>query len=204
MVRVHLLLLLCFFSTFQAQAKKIRGKIIYENDTIDVVFDIPAKMISQEPNYQVLQYKVKYFNEKGKKIVLKPEHAIEIQFTHHSKVIRMLSRPNTLGFGRSNSKVFLKLEVDGFLKLFSFFFTQGSPGTYSASTGVTGAYNYNLERYVLQKGNEELKKAKSLSFKKDMFAYLGDCPRLTDKIDNKDFKKDDIEFVVKFYNANCR
>jgi hypothetical protein len=76
---------------------------------------------------------------------------------------------------------------------------------YNASTGVvTGGYTYSVERYIMQKGSGELKRPKNLSFKKDMAEYFRDCPALVDKIQDKDFKKYDMEAIVSFYNKNCR
>lgn len=43
----------------------------------------------------------------------------------------------------------------------------------------------------------------SKNFKKAGSNFFKDCPVLVEKIDNKTFKKDDIEAVVKFYNENC-
>jgi hypothetical protein len=57
---------------------------------------------------------------------------------------------------------------------------------------------------ILQKGNGELKRPKGLTFKKDMINYFSDCPKLVEKIESKDFRKDDLESIVRFYNSNCR
>lgn len=75
---------------------------------------------------------------------------------------------------------------------------------YDASTGdMTGGNSINLERFVLQKGEGDLKRPKGLTFKKDMADYFSDCPALIEKIESKDFRKNDLEFVVRFYNSNC-
>lgn len=196
------------FLTFTLQAKNIAGKIILGNDTLDVVFQIPVKLFSGQPNFEKLQYKVRYLDSNKKKITLRPHEAKEIQFMHGAEQVRMLSRFNTLGLGNifsSNTHIFLRLEIDGPLKLFSYYYTQQSPGMYNASTGVvTGGYAYSVERYIMQKGSGELKRPKNLSFKKDMAEYFSDCPTLVDKIQDKDFKKYDMEAIVSFYNKNCR
>lgn len=76
---------------------------------------------------------------------------------------------------------------------------------YNASTGaMTGGYSYSVERYILQKDNGELKRLKGLTFKKDMVEYFCNCPALAEKIENKDFRKSDLEFIVRFYNSNCQ
>lgn len=43
----------------------------------------------------------------------------------------------------------------------------------------------------------------SKNFKKTASEYFKDCPELVKKIEDKTFKKDDIEEVVRFYNAHC-
>lgn len=196
------------FLTFTLQAKNIAGKIILGNDTLDVIFQIPVRLFSGQPNFEKLQYKVRYLDSNKKKITLRPHEAKEIQFMHGAEQVRMLSRFNTLGLGNiflSNTHIFLRLEIDGPLKLFSYYYTQQSPGMYNASTGVvTGGYAYSVERYIMQKGSGELKRPKNLSFKKDMAEYFSDCPALVDKIQDKDFKKYDMEAIVSFYNKNCR
>ncbi|CAM3668332.1 hypothetical protein [Flavobacterium chungbukense] len=43
----------------------------------------------------------------------------------------------------------------------------------------------------------------SKNFKKAASEFFKDCPVLVEKINNKEFKKDDIFQVVKFYNTKC-
>lgn len=189
------------------EAKKVDGKIVYENDTVDVTFIIPVKLLSQEPKYERLQYKIKFYDPSGKKVILKPDQAKEIQFTYGSEKIRMLSRRNSLQTGiifSASVNIFLKLEMDGELKMFSYYFTQNSPGMYNASTGmVSPGYTYDVERYILQKEDAELKSLKGLSFRKDMMEYFMDCPALSRKIEDRILKKSDLEAIVRFYNSNC-
>jgi len=194
--------------TLKLEAKKIEGKIFFEHDTAEVILIIPIKFFTQEPNFEKLQYKVKYINSIGKKIVLRPDNAREVQFKFENENVRMLSRYNSLGLGSifsSSNNIFLRLEIDGELKLFNYYYTQSSPGMYNASTGtMTGGYYYSVERYVLQKGDGELKRPKSLTFRNDMAEYFSDCPGLVERIEDKDFRKGDLKSIVKFYNTRCR
>ncbi len=194
------------FLTFQVEAKRIKGQIFFDHDTIEVTMNIPVKFFSQVPNYEKLQYKVKYFDDQGVKKVLRPDDAKEIRFTYGNKEVRMLSRYNSLGgniFSLS-SNIFLRIESDGYLKLFNFYFTRSSPGMYNASTGMTtGGYAYSVEKFVLQKGSGQLKRPSGLTFRKDMMQYFNDCPALVQKIENREFRKGDIQAIVRFYNQNC-
>ena len=139
MRKVILLMTIGIVLTFKLEARKTEGKIIFEHDTIDVVFNIPIRFLSQEPNYEKLQQKVKYFDAAGKKISLHPDEAKEIQFKYENENIRMLSRYNSLGLGNifmMGTNIFLKLEIDGNLKLFRYYYSQRTPGTYNASSGM--------------------------------------------------------------------
>lgn len=42
------------------------------------------------------------------------------------------------------------------------------------------------------------------SFKKSMKTYFKDCPTLLEKVDSKEFSKDNLVVVLEFYNQNCR
>ncbi|MCR9181334.1 MAG: hypothetical protein NXH73_00260 [Flavobacteriaceae bacterium] len=41
------------------------------------------------------------------------------------------------------------------------------------------------------------------SYKKTSIDFFSDCPKLVSKLENKEFKKREIEEVVVFYNENC-
>jgi hypothetical protein len=208
MKRFALFIIVAIMLTFQAEAKKIAGRIIYEkNDTTYVTLNVPFKLLSSEPNYEKLQYKVKYFNPSGVKIIVKPDQAKEIQFNYNNENIRMISVYNSLMLGNlftNCDNIFLKLEIDGKLKLFSYYYTQQSAGYYNAATGtMSGGSAYSIEKYILQKGNEELVQPYGLGFKKDMAEYFSDCLELAQKIRNKEFRKNDIEAIVHYYNSHC-
>jgi xanthine/uracil/vitamin C permease (AzgA family) len=208
MRRTCILIVIGLILTINLEAKKIEGRIIFKNDTIDVILNIPIKFFTQEPNYEKLQYKVKYIDSTGKKITLIPDNVKEVQFRYDFQDIRMLSRFNSLGsrsIFSSSANILLKLEIDGKLKLFSYYYTQSSPGMHNPSTGtMTGGYSSSVEKYVLQKGGDDIKRPKGITFRKDMAEYFKDCPALVKKIEGKDFRKDDLVSIVRFYNSNCR
>ncbi|MEZ4852991.1 hypothetical protein [Flavobacterium sp.] len=41
------------------------------------------------------------------------------------------------------------------------------------------------------------------SFKKFINNYFKDCQKLISKVENKEFKKKNLEEIVEFYNSNC-
>ena len=114
--------------SLQVNAKKIQGKIILNNDeTINVTFIIPFGFLAGEPAYIRLQTGVKYIDSSNKKVMLKPGDAKEISFAINGQNIRMLSVDDDLelqSIFSSQEKVFLKLEIDGAVKLFTSYTTQ--------------------------------------------------------------------------------
>ena len=110
-----------FFFILSLSAKDIPGQIILENDTLNVTFSIRVGLFSQEPFYERLQFKMKYYDSTNTQIILKPDQAKEIRFRYDDEDIRMLSRKNTIGAGGlfyTGNAIFLRLELDGYLKVF--------------------------------------------------------------------------------------
>lgn len=208
MKKTFFLLAFGFISSVQLFAAKIDGYFITKNhDTVNVTFKLPVGFISQIPNYQRIQYKIKYYDKfSGKKITLLPADVLEIGFQYGNAVIKMLSRSNNFSNGpfSYSSHIFLRLEIDGPLKMFRYYYTQSSPGHFNGATGaMTGGYSYNVEQYVLQRGDEPLKWPRSWSFRKDMKEYFSDCPALVEMIDKREFRKNEVEAIVEFYNSKC-
>ncbi|MGV8829868.1 MAG: hypothetical protein ACWA6U_16285, partial [Breznakibacter sp.] len=92
------------------------------------------------------------------------------------------------------------------LKLYNYYSSRTNPGIRDPITGFSwGKGNtYNFEKYLMQKGDNLLKKPEKLAFKNDMVEYFADCPALVEKLEKKEYKKDDIESIVRFYNRNCK
>jgi hypothetical protein len=192
--------------SFTTHAKKLAGLIIANGKTREVTFDITVPWLDDEPNFVRLQYKVKYYDENGKKQTLRPEDAEEIQFDYDGMVVRMVSCPDAFGGNlfSSSSKIFLKLEIDGRLKLYRYYYKQSAPVSYGApGMSTTMAPAYTVDNLIFQKGNGPLKRPRSLGWKKDMLEYFSDCPALRDRIEGKVLKRDDIEAIVMYYNNNC-
>ncbi|WP_099709464.1 hypothetical protein [Flavobacterium sp. 9] len=92
----------------------------------------------------------------------------------------------------------LKVIIEGNTTLY-----QREPSNYYYSGSITPITNY----YVSHKGDSNIFKITSegisTNFKKAASNFFKDCPILVEKINSKEFTKDDIEKVVKFYNNNC-
>lgn len=206
MKRIYLLITIGLFLTFKIEAKRVEGKIVRVKDTINVTFNIPVGLFTGEIDFEKLQHQIKYFDSTGKKITIKPDQVSEIQFEYRYEEFRILSRKKSSGLDgicSNQDHIFLKLEVDGKLKMFSYYHMESMPMVYSASGSVmTGVYFYPVDKYVLQKENEELMIPGELSFRKEMMEYLKDCPELFRKIENKELRKKDLETIVGFYNSS--
>lgn len=195
--------------TFTSEAKKIKGQIILANDTLNVTLLIPFKFFSSNPNYEQLQYKIKYLNTKGEKETKKAEEVVEVRFTANNQKNRMISLPNTIGSSASlfsnRDFILLKLEKEGYCRMFAYYYTTSSPGMYNAGTGsYMAGGSSTVTQHFLQKGKGELTQIKGISFKRDMSEYFNDCPSLSEKIESKELRKSDINFIIDFYNKNCR
>lgn len=207
MVRSIFIVAVLLLTTFKLEAKKIKGQILYKNDTVDVVMKIPIKFLAHEPDYKKIQYEIVYYDSSGAKQKLNPDEATEVRFVYSDQVIRMVSKKNTLRFGVENPRctnIFLRMQVDGNLKLYNYFYTKVRTMHYdNLNTMNSTSSSYTVSKLILQKGDGELAVPKWLTFKKDMLQYLQDCPELTEKIEKGEFRKSDLELIVEFYNENC-
>lgn len=192
--------------SLHAHAKKIPGTIITNGKASEVTFDIKVPLLSDEPNFERIQYRVRYFDHFGKKQTLRPEDADEIRFNYLGMDVRMISCANTFDAGSifsSSPKIFLKIEIDGPLKLYRFYYTQTTGGSFNAGGGYAPGMTYTVDNLIFQKGNGPLKRPRSIGWKKDMLEYFSDCPALRDRIESKDLRKKEIEAIVMYYNQNC-
>ena len=205
MLKYSMLLILCCLFVFQLKAKKFKGQIITGIDTAQVTFKIPLSVETQEPNYSFLQHQIRYIDEHGKKQIVLPEDVDEVRFKFDNKTVRMLSRKNTLNLEVQSvvpGFIFIKLEIDGPLKLFTYFKNESMSG--KASTPLKDQYSFEVEKYILQKEFEGLKRPKGMNFKYDMTHYFSNCPSLSQKIKSKELQSFEMIAIVNYYNSKCR
>jgi hypothetical protein len=202
----RILLLIIFVFSLQTAifAAKVTGYYITRNnDTVYATIKVPVGWFTGEISYISLQSKIKYYNSTGKKVALRPADAKKVYFEYDGETVVYLSCENTIGLWTSlfddGKYIFLKLEIDGPLRLFTYYRQQQSGGYYNGTTW-TGSYSYTIEKYVLQKNGRELFRPAGMFFKKDMAAYLSDYPELAQKVLNKEFRQRDMEEIVEEYN----
>ena len=203
-----LFVMVLLISTY-SEAKKIPGFFINkEGDTVYVTFNVTVSLFRQEAKIERIQEKIRYYDSLNNKNTLKPEDASEVVIVNSGDTIRMLSKANNLGLGSflSRNGIFLRLIKDGPLKLFKYYESGSSTPGYNHSTNtVSSGYTYETEMHILQKKDGPLVRVRNeVNFRKEMSKYLSDCPELVKKIDQKQYRKDDIFLIVEEYNKNCR
>jgi hypothetical protein len=199
-----LIILVTILTAFSAHAKKLPGKIITDQGVSEVVFFVPRGSIPFEPDYHSMQYRIRYIDAKGHKKVLRPGQSREISFMYNDEEVRMLARKNTWEPGpkiRFNRNLFLKLEVDGNVKLFRNYYTESIHGP--GNTSLIGQDEYTHYRHLVQRGDDDLRLMDALNFRNVMTTYFEDCPELAGRIDNRQLRRRDAVEIVQFYNRNC-
>jgi len=209
MKKLLFLLVTVFFLNTNSEAKKIPGYFINNNDdTVYVTFSVPVNLFRQEIKMERLQEKIRYYDSLNNSNNLKPGNASELVMINSGDTIRMLSRANNLGLGSfaSRKAIFLWLIKDGPLQLFKYYESQASAPCFDhTSNTVSGGYVYETEKYILQKRGQPLFRTRNkVSFRKDMTDYLSDCPELAKKIENKQYRSDDMLLIVEEYNKLCQ
>jgi len=209
-MRIGFIVIVIIFCSISASlGAKVNGYFITnDGDTIHTVFRVPGNLLSTTITFEKLQWKIRYTDKNNQAYNLMPEHAREFFFTFKGSLVRFLSRENTLKASNSGfnpaPKIFLRLIVDGNLKLFKFYqysgFTDGDPGSPDPVLRESPGWS---EVSILQKDNAPLFEPRIASFRKDMRNYLSDCPKLAEKIKNRTLKSEDLKQIVEEYNEMC-
>ena len=143
---------------------------------------------------------------------VKAKDAKEISFVFDTISIRMVSLTNLSVIGGTTAAsdyLFLKLDVEGKLNMYSYYYIKMpmvySPQSLGPAYGNTGWHTggKSAKKHIFQKGNGELRLPNSLTFKNDMLDYFSDCSELYNKIEKREFKKESMMQIALFYNANC-
>jgi hypothetical protein len=108
------------------------------------------------------------------------------------------------------SKMPLQKRADTYLNRFNRNFSYMSGYEITNSNFIYTSIDVPRYDYYIGKRNEsdvEFLYTKGLpfakNFKKSIKDKFSDCPSLIEKVDNKEFKKEDIIFLIMFYNNKC-
>lgn len=80
------------------------------------------------------------------------------------------------------------------------------PGVNSAPVYQPGFMGSHNQVMFLREGEEPVifNQANTLkSFRERAMEYFEDCPSLRTKLDNKEFKMEDLQEIVRYYNSTC-
>ena len=215
-MRTYLLTAIVLICSFNSEAKvdRIPGQIFFYNDTVEVTFLIftlrPGTGQFDRATYQKLQRKVKYIDSTGIKKVLRPKDALEIKFRtyqmHDGSYVytRMVSVRGKFIEGTRKTR-FLKLEVDGYLRLFTWYTTVTSHQPNRGSVAPSMHTSHDIEVGVFQKGTDVILVPYNGDYKRDIVRYLSDCPGLIQKIEGDEFSEGTRgrKGMAKYYNENC-
>ena len=202
-----------------SQAKQtVKGTIITDKDTLDVEFIVPTLL--GDLQIHLIQKSIQYKDSTGFLRSLLPEQAEEIKFTYKDYEYRMLSKEYYYDdIGPNNSRIFLHIIIDGYLKLYHFYYYQhyienpnhlvNKPKILIKKDENKNNPNYHkpsnvVARKVLQRSDRKIKTPQLMYYKKDMLQYLGHCPTVKEGLKNKRFKKKNINELVEVFNQECK
>ncbi|MGB0861560.1 MAG: hypothetical protein ACPG19_01860 [Saprospiraceae bacterium] len=187
--------LLCHTSTF---ARFVQGYFInLTDDTLKVQFDIPISQ-TNTPDIRSIHFGVHFLDPNDIERELKPHQAKEVCFQYNNEMTRLISHIDHLNlekkiFKKKKTYVFLKLEVEGNLRLYSFYYTQH----------VNMDFSYKSKFMIFQKKQGLLYLPKRMGFRKAMMKYLEDCPKVYERLKLKMYGKGDEIEITEDYNEKC-
>lgn len=200
-----LFILLSSLISCQLSAAKCPGFIVRNADTMAVTFKVPLDLFGH-PSFSRIQYKIKYIDSTGTHTLF-PGNAGAIQFTNNGITYRMLSKPNVFhkptpaflhaGHKKSDTKyLFLRLIIEGRMSMYSYYYFNGRGGSKSNNMGTQ-------EKNYIARKNEDFHSFDFMGFKDTMIEYLGDCPALQKRVENKTYGYSNLEDIVQYYNEHC-
>ncbi len=183
-----------------------------------------ASMNMMTNGINIAKEKLKYRpNKKTKTKKYVPEEIEQILFTvtYKEKVGRKkiektrVEKYIPVFLNKKQTKLgFFELLVDGGLRLVGRTVSVQSGGGWNGVSNIPGGAPTYMPGYMgshnqvmfLKEGKKpEIFNQISLtkSFRKRAMDYFKDCPVLKNKIDKKEFTKEDLQSIVKFYNTSC-
>ncbi|BDD12535.1 hypothetical protein FUAX_49670 (plasmid) [Fulvitalea axinellae] len=212
------LTLACCLLPLGLRAEAVEGLIFFERQIKRASFDIPTESETGEIRFELLQHKVRYYDEWGNKQILKPKQAREYRFTFKGKEIRMIS-VSRKAFPKKGTKppfaktLFLRCVEDGAVRLLEYhrgsdinaqrrrmlqqparYFKNAGPGQQPLTKG--------RKEYILFKDQEVLV-LDATTTKSHLDLFLSDCPNIQEKATRQTDTEDTATLAVRLYNENC-
>lgn len=196
-------LLLCACQLMFAQESQFKGFYISRTgDTVYGSYRIPT-LNNGMPDYSYLQSKAMFVDKDNMPQMIKPRDVNKLVFEANGETITMLTCKNTINIDNqlgNSHYIFLKLIIDGYVKLYEYYIKENTNSHCNPGAGVYFDERSAADKYCIQLGNSDLIKVKGISFKKDFTNLFADYQVLSDKINNKTYTKEDIQTIVNEYN----
>ena len=198
MKKIYTLSFLLVVIIFQAKARKIEG--YYLNNTYDtshVTFEIPI-IAPNNVDFRKLHDGVFFWLDDETQQEIKPHDAKEIVFTYNKTTHRLISCQDYLNLSKKVVKkpthyIFLKLEVEGSMRLYSYTYTQH----------VSMDFDYKATIMIFQRKNDLLFVPKPMGQIRSLKKYFEDCPKVLEKLKKNALNKGDEIEMVKIFNESC-
>jgi len=180
--------------------------ITTDNEKHYIVLDIPVDLLSDEINFQAIQFTLKYYDKNGDKQKLYLELIYEVGLNYYGEKIVLRKLINSIDLVPmalfDTRHILLKLVKEDVVSSYSFYgtwytVTQGGFGL----AGSGSFYNYGV--LILVKKDGTMVDSSTGSFKNKIRKFFSDCPELVEKINDKIFKRKHIEEVIEYYKLNC-
>ncbi|WP_336129350.1 hypothetical protein [Mesoflavibacter sp. CH_XMU1422-2] len=220
---LFILIILIFPLQLSAQYGWTNAEIYLKNGTV-LKGEANLTMMSKDINLK--KEKVKFrTNKNGKKSKYIPEEVDYIIFTiksqekENGKKITKTKKAKYIPIYLNNKQTklgFAELIIDGKMQLVgrTVSVQRGGGIMFPSDPNVPNSkpiyspfyiFNHNEIMFLKEGEKPEVFNQTSLtkSFKKRASKYFKDCPILQNKIKNKDFKKEDLEAIVNYYNSSC-
>jgi len=198
MKKIILLTVFLVFLSLQSEARRVKGYYLdNQMDTFYVTFNIHITPPNDvDPRY--LHNGLTFWDSNDNQRTLKPHQAKAFSFNYNKENHYFVSCQDYLNLSKHVVKkpstyLFLKLEVEGSMRLLSYSYSQNVGIDFSVPTTIM----------IYQRRNDLLFVPKLVAHKKSLVKYFEDCPQVQSKIQSNIFGKGDEVEIVKAYNSFC-
>lgn len=187
--------------------KKIEGYYITTTkEKFNAVFDISVGALTDEINFEAIQFALKYYDANGERQKLDLSTIYEVGFKYNEEqfVLRKLRNFLDLNALYAFDTTYMLLRIIKEDVISSYVFS--GTGYMVNSNGFGGAGTgkfYKFGSGILVKKDGTMINPSTGSFRKKMRAFFYDCPALVDKINDKVYKRNQIDEIIAYYKENC-
>jgi hypothetical protein len=192
----RIVLLIVLFLPLIGFPQKVKGTIsLLDGTTISGIIKITSNEIKYWANEETKPEKYDY--QRASSALLDDEKGGQVKYEY-------------VYFDFQKKPILLKVEIEGYLTLYSdssVYFSGGPAGMTGAGMGMGAG---SSSTYYLKKRNDELGQwflcygyISKITFDKVIERYFNDCKAIQQKVKGGEFKKKHYKEIVNFYNQNC-